>query len=99
MGHSEGPSDFVLVPLAEMTLPANWEDLSRTARLDYFREQYAELDRCIRARIPDLSVEYLSGASSWNVRSASPIAPDLLRHRLSGLPVRVADEDRYFALE
>jgi len=98
MGPSDGLLDFVLVPLAETRLPADWEDRDRVARLDYFREQHAELDRQIRARLPDLSVEYLSGAGSWNVHSASRVTADALRERLSGLPVQVANQGRYFSL-
>lgn len=97
-GPGAGRQDFVLVPTEDVNLTADWDRLGRAARLDYLREQHVQLDGDIRARIPDLSVEYLSGAGSWIVRTATPTPLLALRQRLAGLPIQVADDDRFTTL-
>jgi hypothetical protein len=91
-------SVFVVIPTQEPSYPVDFETLGRAQRLAAMEASWMDLDGQIRGRIPDLSVEFLSGASTWIVRSETPMPIMTLRQRLAGLPVSVADETRLSTL-
>lgn len=84
-----------MVPTQDPALPANFEALDRVGRLTAMERAWDDLDERIRRCLPDMSVEFLSGASTWVVRSETPIPVVTLRQRLAGVPVRVADDERF----
>jgi hypothetical protein len=89
---------FLLVPTDRPTRHEDWDGLDRAARMERLRSELAELGAKIRSRLPDVDLEYLEGAGAWTARSQSAKRREELVEKLSGLPVEVATDDRFYAL-
>ena len=89
-------SAFLVVPTDDPARHEDWDRLDRAARMERLRSEMEELGAKIRARLADVELEYLEGAGAWTARSRSPKSREEMVEKLSGLPVEVATDDRFY---
>lgn len=88
---------FFIVPIHDLLVGERLEELDRAARLDRLNMRFADLGALIRARIPDLEMEFLEGLGGWTVRTNLPLDRSEITRKLDGLPVEVAPDERFYA--